>query len=100
MWREGAENLMIAQPKSVVVGSGGWGTALACSQALHGKPTGLWVRRPELARELQVKRENKTYLPGITIPDSVEISADFQLIEEESLVILAVPVKGMRQVAR
>lgn len=91
---------MSAHLDCVVVGAGGWGTALACSLASHGRQTGLWVRRAELAKKLQKTRINERYLPGIQIPEGVVISSDLpSLIDKETLVILAIPVKGMRLMA-
>lgn len=59
--------------KIAVIGAGSWGTALAVYLARVGHPVRLWARRPELAEEIRRTRENKTYLPGFLLPESVEV---------------------------
>jgi glycerol-3-phosphate dehydrogenase (NAD(P)+) len=59
-----------------VLGAGGWGTALAVNAARTGQPVTLWARRPEVAARLAEVRENREYLPGILLPDSVRLTSD------------------------
>jgi glycerol-3-phosphate dehydrogenase (NAD(P)+) len=51
-----------------IIGAGGWGTALARLLARKGSPVRLWARRPQFARELDELRENRQYLPGVSLP--------------------------------
>ena len=44
--------------KITVVGSGGWGTALALVLEENGHDVTLWSHRPEKAEELKRTREN------------------------------------------
>ena len=44
--------------KITVVGSGGWGTALALLLVENGHDVTLWSHRPEKAEELRRTREN------------------------------------------
>ncbi|MFB9990641.1 NAD(P)H-dependent glycerol-3-phosphate dehydrogenase [Deinococcus oregonensis] len=62
----------------VVLGAGGWGTALAVNTARDGQPVTLWARRPDFAARLAEVRENREYLPGILLPDSVRLTSDLQ----------------------
>ena len=49
------------------------------------------------ASELAQSRENKRHLPGIQLPDEIEITADASAIGGASeLIVLAVPAAGMR----
>lgn len=60
-----------------VLGSGGWGTAVAI--VLAQKPehrVRLWSAREETYQLLREKRENPRQLPGIPIPPEVELTAD------------------------
>ncbi len=59
-----------------VVGSGSWGTALAAHLAAAGQPSRLFARDPELARRISGSRENPRYLPGVTLPASLRVTAD------------------------
>ena len=49
----------------------------ACAIVLAEKPeqrVSLWARNADHASEMVKTRENKRLLPGITIPDSIEVS--------------------------
>lgn len=60
-----------------ILGSGGWGTAIAVLLAQNpAHRVRLWSARPESARQLREKRENFRLLPGIPIPESVDLTDD------------------------
>ena len=54
-----------------IIGAGSWGTTLAVLLGEKGFDAKLWARRQELANEIESKRENLQYLPGIKIPSNV-----------------------------
>lgn len=84
-----------------VLGGGGWGTAIARLLARKGHRTSLWVRDPALARRIATERENKKYLPGVKLPESLTIFDDLQpLLEQGEVFLLAVPSFAMRGLAR
>ena len=64
--------------KLAILGAGSWGTALAVvfSRARKLHEISLWVRSPSTAEELRLHRENKTYLPGVTLPAAVRVTHD------------------------
>ncbi|MGY2892560.1 NAD(P)H-dependent glycerol-3-phosphate dehydrogenase [Deinococcus sp. UYEF24] len=61
-----------------ILGAGGWGTALSAMLGLHGRGSLLWARRPELAAELLRERENRAYLPGVRLPDTVQVTSNLE----------------------
>ena len=82
-----------------VIGAGGWGTALAVILARTERCVSLWVREPELARDMITTRENSVYLPSIRIPDSVRISNNMEEAASSCrIVIMAVPSHVFRTV--
>lgn len=86
---------------AVVLGAGGWGTALATLLAANGHRVGLWARRPEFAEELRLVRENRPYLPGVALPAGVEPGHDLAaMLPGARLVVVAAPSHGLREVAR
>ena len=84
----------------VILGAGGWGTALAVMLAAHGREVTLWARRPEFARELERTRENAAYLPGVALPDGVRVTADLGASARADWALLAVPSAGVADVLR
>ena len=55
----------------VIFGAGGWGTAMAIHLARQGQTVTLVPRRAEQALALATTRENKDYLPGHRLDDSI-----------------------------
>jgi len=81
----------------VVMGAGAWGTAFAVHLARTGQPVTLTPRRVEHAAALLVARENADYLPGVSLPDNLRISADLKVsLSDAEVVILACPSQGLR----
>lgn len=65
-----------------VFGAGSWGTALGMHLARRGHETRLWDIDADHARRLQSSRCNERYLPGIALPDKLEVSADLDAVCE------------------
>jgi glycerol-3-phosphate dehydrogenase (NAD(P)+) len=87
---------MDRQPHRAVVGAGQWGTTLALHLAKQG-PVILLARDEDQARALAEERRNSRYLPEITIPVEVEITAEpAALGDANDMVIFAVPAAAMR----
>jgi len=77
-----------------VIGDGSWGTTLAVYLAGQGYDVKLWGAFPETLAKIRMSRINAKFLPGIPIPDNVDISTDLAAaIAPSGLVILAVPSK-------
>lgn len=80
-----------------VLGDGGWGTALALLSDRKGNETMIYSSFPDYAKVLQETRENKKFLPGHLIPETIRITSDIQAaIEFGDLLILAVPSLYLR----
>lgn len=86
--------------KITVVGTGGWGTALAL--LLHGNQhqVTLWGRLPEEVNPILESRENKLFLPGVPIPREMHVTLDKSAVDQAEMVVLAVPSHGMRSICR
>ncbi len=79
-----------------VLGAGAWGTALAVHLA-HDRDITLWTRHPEQARAMAAARCNDRYLPGVALPDRLEITTDLALAGQADLWILATPTQALRE---
>ncbi len=62
--------------KIAVLGAGAWGTTLADMLARNGVNATLWAREPEVVQTILEKRENTTFLPGITLSDALNVESD------------------------
>ena len=84
-----------------VLGAGSYGTALSMAVASKGLPVFLWARNEEQARAMQETRSNEKYLPGIKLPDSLEISSDFKkVVKSSETILLVVPSHTFRDVLK
>lgn len=84
-----------------VLGAGGWGTTLAILLHYNGHSVTLWEYKKDYARILDKKRENKTYLPGISIPNDLTITHNLnEAAIDNNMIVLAVPSQFLRSVIK
>src|SRR5712692_6366018 len=84
-----------------VIGSGAWGTTLALLLANKGAETTLWEHRPERAFEMQQRRENALFLPGIHFPGALHVTSDIkEAVEDKDMLLLVTPSQLMRENVR
>ncbi|OGW78543.1 MAG: glycerol-3-phosphate dehydrogenase [Omnitrophica bacterium RIFCSPHIGHO2_02_FULL_46_20] len=82
-----------------IVGDGGWGTTLAVILAKKGCNVTLWGAFPDYIKILKTKKVNTKFLPGIRIPDEVEITSSLDdAINRKDIVVLAAPSQYMRPI--
>jgi glycerol-3-phosphate dehydrogenase len=81
---------------AAVLGAGSWGTAAAALLGEAGVSVQLGCRTPDQAARLAQARVNERYLPGVQLPDAVDVAAigDLDLSGVE-LVCLAVPSRSL-----
>jgi glycerol-3-phosphate dehydrogenase (NAD(P)+) len=84
-----------------VLGAGSWGTALAVHLGRLGHRVQLWARDPGLADEIGTRRANAVYLPDISLPAQVSVTAALAAaLDGADLVVSAIPSHGCRAVIR
>ena len=82
-----------------VLGDGGWGTTLAILLHKKGYDVTVWGAFPEYVKFLDLKRENKKFLPGIRIPASIKFTSDIiEAAEDKDVIVLAALSQYMRPV--
>jgi glycerol-3-phosphate dehydrogenase (NAD(P)+) len=82
-----------------VLGSGSWGTALAVHLARTGHRTILWGIETDELSSMARDRVNSRYLPGVTLPDRVEIEHDFaRAVTQADQLLVVVPSHAFREV--
>ncbi len=81
-----------------VVGAGSWGTALAMVLARRGGHSiTMWSHTPAVADCIQQTRENRVYLPGLRIPEIVEVTTKLEhAVNGAGILIIAVPSEHFR----
>ena len=81
-----------------VLGSGGWGTALALLLLENGHEVTLWSYRQEESDNLRERRENPV-LPGVVLPEGLNLTADMACIKNSKVIVLATPSFAVRTTA-
>lgn len=84
---------------AAVIGDGGWGTALAVHLAAKHFQATVWGPDADYLSAVRRCRENKLYLPGIPLPETIKWTHDCkEAVAGADIVILAVPSKYCRAV--
>ena len=87
--------------KISVIGSGGWGIALAILLHKNGHNLTIWSFDKREAEELKTTRENKTKLPNILLPEDIKVTDNLkEAVGNKDVLILAVPSKAIRSVSK
>ena len=84
--------------KITVVGSGGWGTALALLLLENGNDVTLWSYLQDECDNLQRTRENPM-LKGVTLPPELKFTTDLAAVKGCGLVVMATPSFAVRSTA-
>lgn len=74
-----------------IAGAGAFGTALAVALQAGGREVRLWGRDPGLAR-----RRESAKLPGVRLPDGLQIAESVTDLAETEVVLLALPMQALR----
>lgn len=83
-----------------VVGAGSWGTALANLLGSKGFKVDHWVFEKQVKDQIQKHRENKIFLPNITLSSNISASNDIaSVVADKDLVLVVVPSHVLRQTA-
>lgn len=89
-----------SSPSEVIAVLGGGAMGTACASILAQKShhdVRLWVRNTDFARQIIETRINTRLLPGVRLPDTVDVTADSELaLKDASIVLICVPTRGIR----
>ncbi len=84
--------------KVTVLGDGGWGTALAMVLVEAGAHVTLWGAFPEYIDRMASERENKKFLPGVGLPETLRLTSQIDEAARADLVLSVVPSQYLRRV--
>ena len=87
--------------KISVIGAGSWGTALSVLLYNNGHEVTLWSVLEDEVKMLREKREHESKLPGVKLPEDMEITTDLEkCLKEPDVAVLAVPSPFTRSTAK
>ncbi len=87
--------------KLAVIGAGSWGTALACLLGSNGHNLNLWAYESELVQEMNNRRENIVFLPGTSLPPTINITSSLaEALSAREYCLMVVPCQHTRSVAK
>ena len=85
--------------KIAILGTGGWGTALAVLWARQNRDVLLWGHTPERVREISHARRNPEYLPGTDLPENLRLTSDLADCADAGVLVFVTPSIVLREVA-
>ena len=84
--------------RAAVIGAGSWGTAVAVLLARGGLEVQLGTRTVEQAEQLSEDRENRRYLEGVPLPESLLVCPASEIeLAGLDLICLAIPSTSLPQ---
>jgi len=85
--------------KTAILGAGAWGTALAWLWGKDGRQISLWAHNVDRVRVMQKTRENNDHLPGLKLPESVEVTSELTNCAWADLIVFVTPSTALREIA-
>lgn len=86
--------------KITILGSGGWGLANAVLLNKNSHDITLWCFMKAEAQLLKETHGNEKLLPGIKLPENIEITTDISCVKGADVIVVAVPSFGIAGTAR
>jgi len=85
--------------KTAILGAGAWGTALAWLWGKDGRQISLWAHNVDRVRVMQKTRENSDHIPGLKLPESVEVTSELTNCARADLIVFVTPSTALREIA-
>lgn len=78
-----------------VIGAGAWGTALAQVLSKGGRDVSIWAMEPEVVQSINSAHENPTYLPGISLSETLKATSDLNEIITCDILLMVTPAQHL-----
>ncbi|MGI8480835.1 MAG: NAD(P)H-dependent glycerol-3-phosphate dehydrogenase [Chthoniobacterales bacterium] len=85
--------------RTAIIGAGGWGTALAILWAKQGHDITLWGNNEARVERVAASRENADYLPGVKLPETIDVTSDLADCAGADLIVFVTPSVALRDIA-
>jgi len=86
--------------KISVIGSGGWGTAIAVMLSKNGHTVTLWSFFKEESDDIRNLGENRKFLPGVKIDESIKLTSDIKDCSDSDVYVMASPSHAVRNTSK
>lgn len=84
-----------------ILGGGSWGTTLAILLYEKGLSVKIWEFSDEQVEIISKKRENIKFLPGIFIPQEIEITSCLEdVVKDSKVIVIVIPSQVVREVVK
>ena len=83
-----------------IVGAGGWGTALAQLLSVRGVPVTIWAHEEAQVDEINSRRTNSQFLPGVTLASGITATSDMATAAAADFIVVVPPSQFLQSVAR
>lgn len=85
--------------RTMILGSGSWGTALGALLCERGHQVTLWGREPAVAESINRHHRNPSYLGDRELPNELRATTDLAGLAEADLVVFVVPSAAVDELA-
>ncbi|MEQ1651770.1 MAG: NAD(P)H-dependent glycerol-3-phosphate dehydrogenase [Hyphomicrobium sp.] len=83
-----------------VIGGGAWGTALAQALARGGQQVTLWAREPDVVDDINTRRVNRAFLPGVELDPNITASCNLSDAAKADAILAVSPAQFVRATAQ
>lgn len=83
-----------------VIGGGAWGTALAQALAVGGQNVTLWAREADVVDDIQSRRVNRAFLPGVALDDKIRATSNLSDVVKADAILTVSPAQFVRPTAQ
>jgi glycerol-3-phosphate dehydrogenase (NAD(P)+) len=83
--------------KISIIGAGAWGTTLALLFSQNQHEVKIWAFEKPVVDEINRSHENRTFLPGIQLGESISATNDLADLSKADILVYAVPTQFLRK---
>lgn len=84
--------------KTVVIGSGSWGTALAQVLADNDQDVTLWGINEDEILDIQKHHQNRKFFEGVQLNKHIQATTDINIVQQADVIVLSVPTIAIEDV--
>lgn len=86
--------------KTVILGSGSWGSALAQVLADNQHDVTIWGKNEDEVLDIQNNHQNSKFFPGVDLNPAVKATLDIEVVKDADVILLSVPSIAIEEVCQ